>query len=139
MLYSLRSLSRSKQKSKFLDLSTCTVNKRRYSANSSKNNRVFALKGTLQFSSIAQSCLTLCNLMDCSTPGLPVHRQLLELTQTHVHRVGDAIQPSHPVIPSSSLLQSFPASGSLPLSQFFTSAGQSIGALASASVLPMNI
>ena len=98
MLYSLRSLSRSKQKSKFLDLSTCTVNKRRYSANSSKNNRVFALKGTLQFSSIAQSCLTLCNLMDCSTPGFPVHHQFPELAQTHVHWVSDAIQPSHPLL-----------------------------------------
>ena len=51
----------------------------------------------LQFSSIAQSCLTLCDPMDCSTPGLPVHHQLPELTQTHVHRVSDAIQPSHPL------------------------------------------
>ena len=49
------------------------------------------------FSSVAQSCPTLCNPMDCSTPGFPVHHQLLELTQTHVHRVGDAIQPSHPL------------------------------------------
>ena len=44
----------------------------------------------------AQLCLTLCNPMDCSPPGFPVHHQLLEFTQTHVHRVGDAIQPSHP-------------------------------------------
>ena len=50
-----------------------------------------------QFSSAAQSCPTLCNPMNCSTPGLPVHHQLLEFTQTHVHRVGDAIQPSHPL------------------------------------------
>ena len=50
-----------------------------------------------QFSSVAQSCPTLCNPMACSTPGLPVHHQLLELTQTHVHWVGDAIQPSHPL------------------------------------------
>ena len=49
------------------------------------------------FSSAAQSCLTLCNPMDCSTPGFPVHHQLPELIQTHVHRVGDAIQPSHPL------------------------------------------
>ena len=49
------------------------------------------------FSSVAQSCLTLCDPMDCSTPGLPVHHQLLELAQTHVHWVGDAIQPSHPL------------------------------------------
>ena len=50
-----------------------------------------------QFSSVAQSCLTRCDPMDCSTPGLPVHHQLLELTQTHVHHVGDAIQLSHPL------------------------------------------
>ena len=49
-----------------------------------------------QFSSVAQSSPTLCDPIDCSTPGLPVHHQLLEFTQTHVHRVGDAIQPSHP-------------------------------------------
>ena len=53
----------------------------------------------LQFSSVAQSCPTLCDPTNCSTPGLPVHHQLPEFTQTHVHRVGDAIQPSHPVIP----------------------------------------
>ena len=50
-----------------------------------------------QFSSVTQSCLTLCNPMDCSTPGFPVHHQLPEFTQTHVHWVGDAIQPSHPL------------------------------------------
>ena len=64
---------------------------------------------------------------DCSVPGLPVHHQLPELTQTHVHRIGDAIQPSHPLVPFSSCLQSFPASGSFPMSQFFTSGGQSTG------------
>ena len=53
--------------------------------------------GLIQFSSVAQSCLTLCDPMDCSTPGFPVHHQLLELAQIHVHRVGDAIQPSHPL------------------------------------------
>ena len=52
----------------------------------------------MQFSSVAQSCLTLCNPMDCNTPGLPVHHQLPEFTQTHVHRVSDAIQPSHPLL-----------------------------------------
>ena len=50
-----------------------------------------------QFSSVTQSCPTLCDPMNCSMPGLPVHHQLLELTQTHVHSVGDAIQPSHPL------------------------------------------
>ena len=51
----------------------------------------------VQFSSVSQSCLTLCDPMHCSTPGLPIHHQLPEFTQTHVHRVGDAIQPSHPL------------------------------------------
>ena len=50
---------------------------------------------SVQFSSVAQSCLTPCDPMDCSTPGLPVHHQLLEFTQTHVHWVSDTIQPSH--------------------------------------------
>ena len=50
-----------------------------------------------QFSSVAQLCLTLCDPMTCSMPGLPVHHQLTESTQTHVHWVGDAIQPSHPL------------------------------------------
>ena len=54
-------------------------------------------KASVQFSSVAQSCPTLCNPMNRSTPGLPVHHQLPEFTQTHVHRVGDAIQPSHPL------------------------------------------
>ena len=52
------------------------------------------LKNIIQFSSVAQLCQTLCNPMNCSTPGLPVHHQLLEFTQTHVHQVGDAIQPT---------------------------------------------
>ena len=52
---------------------------------------------SVQFSSVAQSCLTLHDLMDCSTPGLPVHYQLPEFTQTHVYWVSDAIQPSHPL------------------------------------------
>ena len=52
---------------------------------------------SLQYSSVAQSCLTLWDSMDCSTPGFPVHRQLLELAQTHVDQVGDAIQTSHPL------------------------------------------
>ena len=51
----------------------------------------------VQFSSVAQSCLTLCDPMDCSTPGFPVHQQLPEFAQTHVHWVNDAIQPSHPL------------------------------------------
>ena len=52
---------------------------------------------SVQFSSVAQLCPTLCDPMNSSTPGLPLHHQLPEFTQTHVHRVGDAIQPSHPL------------------------------------------
>ena len=73
----------------------------------------------IQFSSVTQSCPTLCDPVDCSTPGLPVHHQLPGFTQTHVHRVGDAIQPSHPVVPLSSCSQSLPVSGSFPMSQLF--------------------
>ena len=67
------------------------------------------LHPSVQFSSVTRSCLTLCNPMDCSTPGLSVHHQLLELTQTYVHWVSDAIQPSHPL--------SSPSSPSFNLSQ----------------------
>ena len=56
-----------------------------------------AITNLVQFSSVAQSCPTLCDPMNCSMPGLPVHHQLLEFTQTHIHRVSDAIQPSHPL------------------------------------------
>ena len=55
------------------------------------------LQWNIQFNSVAQSCPTVCDPMNCSTPGLPVHHQLPESTQTHAHRVGDAIQPSHPL------------------------------------------
>ena len=58
---------------------------------------LFYLHNSVQFSSVAHLCPTLCNPVDCSTPGLPVHHQLPESTQTHVHWVGDAIQPSHPL------------------------------------------
>ena len=93
------------------------------------------------FSSVSQSCLTLCDPMDFSTPGFPVHHQLSELAQTHIHPTGWRCHPviSSSVIPFSFCPQSFPASGSFPISQFFASRGQSIGASASASVLPMNI
>ena len=57
-----------------------------------------ALLSSVQLSSVAQSCPALCNPLDCSTPGSLVHRQLLELTQTHVHQVGDGIQPSYPLL-----------------------------------------
>ena len=91
---------------------------------------------SVQFSSVTQLCLTLCDPMNHSTPGLPVHHQLLEFTQTHTHRVGDAIQPSHPVVPFCFCPQSLPASGSFPMSQFFARGGQSTAVSALASVLP---
>ena len=124
---------------------------------------------SVQFSSVAESCPTLCDLMNRNTPGLPVYHQLLEFTQTQLHRVSDAIQPSHPLsspfllppitptdrwrrntptklfffmssaIPFSSCPQSFPASGSFQMSQLFASDGQSIGISASRSVLSINI
>ena len=77
--------------------------------------------------------------MNRSTPGLPVHHQLPEFTQTHVHWVGDAIHLISSSVVHFSCLQSFRESGSFPMSQFFASGGQSIGVSASASVLPMNI
>ena len=122
----------------------------------------------VQFSSVAQLCPTLCDPVNCSTPGLPVHHHLPEFTETHVHRVGDAIQPSNPLLspfppapnpsqPSSCpvvqwcylnmsssaalfsfCLQSFQASGSFPMDWSFPLDGQNIGASASSSVLPMN-
>ena len=140
----------------------------------------------MQFSSVTQSCPTLCDPMNHSTPGLPVHHQLQDFTQTHVHWVSDAIQPSHPLLspspPAISLSQHllllpsrfshvrlcgtpwtaayqaspsmgfsrqehwsglpfpspFPASGSLKMSQLFSSGSQSIGVSASTSVVPMN-
>ena len=68
------------------------------------------------FSSVAQSCRNLCDPMDCSTPSFPVHHQLRERAQTPIHPVGDAIWISSSVVPFSSGLQSFPASGSFPMS-----------------------
>ena len=87
----------------------------------------------------AQSCLTLCDPMDCSTPGLPVHHQLSELAQTHVHQVTDAIQPSHPLSSPSPPAFNLCQHQYFPVSRLFTSGSQSIGASTSASVLLMNI
>ena len=90
---------------------------------------------------VAKSCLTLWDLMNCSTPGFPLLHCLLEFAQTHVHQVNDAIQPSHPLLPRplSSCPQTIPESGSFSMSQLFTSGGQNIRASVSASVLPVNI
>ena len=93
---------------------------------------------SVQFSSAAQLCPTLCEPMNLSTSGLPVHNQLPEFTQTHVLSQWCYPTISSSVIPFSSCSQSFPASGSFPVNQLFTSGGQSVGVLASTSVLPMN-
>ena len=77
--------------------------------------------------------------MNHSTPGLPVHYQLLEFTQTHIHRVSNAIQPSHPVVPFPSCPQSLPASEAFPMNQLFAWGGQRTGVSALASFLPKNI
>ena len=99
-----------------------------------------ASRNLVQFSSVAQSCLTLCDPMNRSTTGLPVHHQLLEITQTHVHRVGDAIQLSHPLSP--------PFPPTLNVSQHqglfkwvssLHQVAKVIGVSASASFLKMNI
>ena len=93
----------------------------------------------VQFSSVAQSCPTLCNPMDYSMPGIPVHHQLLELAQIHVYQVSDAIQPSHP------LLSPYPPAFNLSQHEGLSNESvlhirwQSIGVSPTASVLPMNI
>ena len=85
------------------------------------------------------SHVRLCDPINHSMPGLPVHHQLPEFTQTHVHQVGDAIQPSHPLSsPSPPAPNSSQHQGLFPMSQLFAWGGQSIALSASASVLPMN-
>ena len=89
----------------------------------------------VQFSSVTQACLTLCDPMNRSRPGLPIHHQLWKCTQTHVHCICDGIQPSHPLLsPSPPALNHFQ---SFQVSQF-SSGGQSIGVSASTLVFPMN-
>ena len=98
---------------------------------------------TLQYcdvhlSSMAQACPILCDPMDCNTPGFPVHHQLPELAQTHVYWVSDVIQPSHSLASLLLLPSIFPSISVFSMNHFFSSGGQSIGASATASVLPMN-
>ena len=99
---------------------------------------LYVLKHSVQFSSVAQWCPTLCDPMNHSTPGLPVHHQLPEFTQTYVHQVGDAIQTSHPLsspfppAPNPSQHQSF------PMSQLFAWGVQSTWVSALAAFLPKN-
>ena len=121
------------------------VNNRRWRSheegeNATSRNTVIPTATHVMWSQSVQSLsrVRLFLTMNRSTPGLPVHHQLPEFIQTHVHRVSDAIQPSHPLSspsPPAFNLQS----GSFPVSQLFASGGQNIGVSASASVLPMNI
>ena len=102
---------------------------------------IYALiyKSAIKFSSVTQSCLTLCDPMYCSMPGLPVHVQIPELLKL---MFVESVTSSNYLIlwhPFFSHLQSFPASGSFQRSQFFASGGQSIGLSDSASVVPINI
>ena len=92
----------------------------------------------VQFSSVAHLCPTLCDPMNYSTPGLPVHHKLPEPTQTYAHWVSDAIQPSHPLLIPSPPALNLSQHESFPMSQLFAWGGQSTGVSALASVLPMN-
>ena len=97
---------------------------------------VCTVLSSVQFSSVTQSCLTLCDPMNCSIPGLPVHHQLPEFTQIHVHHQWCHTAISSSVVLFSSCPQCFPASKSFPISQLFAWGGQSTGASALASFLP---
>ena len=87
----------------------------------------FLIKDDFQFSSVTQSCPTLCDTVDCSMPGFPALHQLPKLAQTHVHRVSDAIQPSCPLLsPSPPAFNLSQHQGSFPVSQLFVSGCRSI-------------
>ena len=95
-----------------------------------------SVKHCNQIRSVAQSCPTLWDPMNRSTPGFPVHHQLPEFTQTHVHRGSDAIQPSHPLSSPSPLAPNPSQHQSFPMSQLLAWGGQSTGVSALASFLP---
>ena len=94
---------------------------------------------TLQCSSVAQPCPTVCDPMDCSTLGFPGHHQLLELAQTHIHQVSDAIQPSHPLSSPFPLPSIFPSIRVFSNESVLCIRWPKFGVSASASVLSMNI
>ena len=104
-----------------------------------RSGDVYAISACRTFSSVAQTCLTLGDSMDSSTPGLPIHCQLPVYSNSCTLSWSSYPTISPSVIPFSSCLQSFPASESFQMSQFFAPGGQSNGISASASVLPMNI
>ena len=101
---------------------------------------ILLLLFSIQFSSVTQSCPTLCHPMDCSTPGFPVHHQLPELTQTHVHWVGDAIQPSHLLLsPSPPAFNLSQYQGLFKWVSSLPQVAKELEFQVLASVLPMNI
>ena len=106
------------------DQAEIILNKTRYWTPTSNNTtfKCIEVSHDDKFSSVAQLCATLCDPMDCSTPGFPVHHHLLELTQTQVHYVGDAIQPSHPL--SSPSLSTFNLSQHQGLFKYISSSHQ---------------
>ena len=121
----------------------------RYEGKSKDNSEERSLNDTCtsgweksQWISLVQSlsCVQLCDSVECNIPRFPVHHQFLELAQAHVHCVSDVIQPSHPLLsPSPPTFNLSQHQCLFQMNQFFKSGGQSIGASASASVLPMNI
>ena len=100
------------------------------------SSKALILLCSVQFSSVAQSCPTLCDPMKHSMPGLPVHHQIWEFTQTDVHWDSDAIQPSHPLSSPSPPASKPSQHQSFSMNQFFTWGGQSTGVSASASFPP---
>ena len=97
-----------------------------------------ALKATM-WCSVTKLYPTLCDPMDCRTPGFPIPHHLLEFAKVHVHWIGDAIQPFHPLLSPFLLSSIFPGIRSFLMNQLLSSGGRSTGASASASVLPMSI
>ena len=120
---------------------SCKISKKKEQAErqgEGKKGRRIIQETSVQFNSVTQSCLTFCDPMDCSTLGFSVHHQLQSLLKLMSIML---VMPSNHLIlchPISSYLQSFPASGSFPMSQLFASGGQSIGVSASALVLSTN-
>ena len=113
------------------------MRKQRPIARAQQRAVLFLLSGaSVQFSSVTQSCPTLCNPMNRSTPGLPVHHQLPEFTQTHVRQVSDAIQSSHPLLSPSPPAPNPFQHQSFPMSQLLACGSQSTGVSALASFLP---
>ena len=89
------------------------------------------IRSSVQLTSVAHFCLTLCDPMDCSTPSFPVHHELLELTQTHVHWVDDALQPSHPLLSPFNPAFNLSQHQGLSNESVLPNGGQSIGISAS--------